>query len=97
MKHDSNEVVMIDVKITKPINSDFIVFRIDDRGPGVDDESKKVLLNRLESGIKIGTGMGLTLVKRIVDRYNGKIVIEDRVPGDYTKGACFMLYIPICP
>ena len=49
MKHDSNEVVMIDVKITKPINSDFIVFRIDDRGPGVDDESKKVLLNRLES------------------------------------------------
>ena len=41
--------------------------------------------------------MGLTLVKRIVDRYNGKIVIEDRVPGDYTKGACFMLYIPICP
>ena len=36
-------------------------------------------------------GLGLSLVKTIVDRYNGKIVIESRVPEDYLKVTNFKL------
>lgn len=92
VKHSPNKIVAVDVKIDR--NDDFVVIKIEDRGPGLDDDSKKALLNRLESGIKAGTGIGLTLVKRIIERYNGKIVIEDRVQGDHSKGVCFLLYIP---
>ena len=41
-----------------------------------------------------GMGIGLTLVKTIMDSYNGKIWIEDRVKGDYTQGSNFILLIP---
>jgi signal transduction histidine kinase len=94
VKHDKSKTVVVDIKIRYLEESNQIVLQVDDRGPGLDAESKKVLLSRMESGFKVRTGMGLTLVKRIIDRYGGRIVLEDRVPGDYTKGACFMLFIP---
>ena len=90
MKHSTDNEVAIEIKVTEEQNS--VKIEIDDRGPGIDNESKKALLNRLESGIKLGSGMGLTLIKRIVERYNGKIEIEDRVPGEYSHGV--IVYIP---
>ena len=38
-------------------------------------------------------GMGLSLVKTIVDKYGGKIWVEDRVNGDYTKGSIFVIVL----
>ncbi|TFG30106.1 PAS domain S-box protein [Candidatus Thorarchaeota archaeon] len=92
MKHGTNRIVTTDIKVEQ--DDDFVIIQIEDRGPGLDDDSKKSLLNRLESGIKAGSGIGLTLVKRIVERYNGRILIEDRVQGDYSQGVRFILYIP---
>jgi PAS domain S-box-containing protein len=95
MKHDTREVISIDISIRKSEDSKFAILQIDDRGPGIDDEIKKSLLTRLESDAKVGAGMGLTLIKRIVDRYGGRLLIEDRVLGDYSKGASFIIYLPI--
>lgn len=39
-------------------------------------------------------GLGLALVKKIIDNYNGKIWVEDRVKGDHSKGNNFVLLIP---
>ena len=39
-------------------------------------------------------GIGLSLVKTIIDSYEGKIWVEDKVKGDYTKGSNFILLIP---
>ena len=39
-------------------------------------------------------GLGLALVKKIIDNYNGKIWVEDRVKGDHSKGSNFVLLIP---
>ena len=38
-------------------------------------------------------GLGLSLVKKIIDNYGGKIWIEDKVKGDYSKGANVILLI----
>ena len=39
-------------------------------------------------------GFGLSLVKKILEGYNGKIWVEDRIQGDYTKGSNFIVLIP---
>ena len=39
-------------------------------------------------------GLGLSLVKKTIDRYNSKIWVEDRIKGDYSKGSNFIILIP---
>jgi signal transduction histidine kinase len=39
-------------------------------------------------------GLGLSLVKKTIDRYNGKIWVEDKVKGDCSKGSNFIILIP---
>ena len=40
-------------------------------------------------------GLGLSLVKKIIDLYHGDIWVEDRVKGDYKQGSKFVVLIPI--
>lgn len=39
-------------------------------------------------------GLGLSLVKKIINSYNGKIWVEDRFKGDFKKGSNFIFLIP---
>ena len=41
-----------------------------------------------------GKGLGLYLVRTLVHDFQGKIWVEDRVPGDHTKGARFVVMLP---
>jgi signal transduction histidine kinase len=43
---------------------------------------------------RTGSGTGLYLAKRIVNRYGGRIWIEDRVPGNPAKGARLVIILP---
>ena len=38
--------------------------------------------------------MGLSLVKRIIESYEGEIWVEDRIIGDHSKGSNFIILIP---
>ena len=42
-------------------------------------------------GVKVGTGLALSIVHRIVDEHNGKIEVESKVG----EGATFRLFLPI--
>jgi len=39
-------------------------------------------------------GLGLSLVKFIIDSYNGDILVKNKVRGNYTKGSNFIIFIP---
>jgi len=41
-----------------------------------------------------GIGLGLSLVKIIIEMYGGEIRVEDRIKGDHTKGSNFIVLIP---
>jgi signal transduction histidine kinase len=41
-----------------------------------------------------GLGIGLSIVKIIVTSYKGQVWVEDKVPGDYSKGSNFIVQLP---
>ena len=67
-----------------------------DNGIGISDYRKN---NIFERGSRKrykskGMGLGLSLVRKIIDTYNGDIWVEDRVKGDYKQGSNFVVLIP---
>jgi signal transduction histidine kinase len=69
---------------------------VEDDGPGIPDGLKETLFDRLNLSTTRarGKGFGLCLIKMLVDDYNGKFWVEDRVQGDHTKGARFVVMLP---
>jgi signal transduction histidine kinase len=69
---------------------------VEDNGGGIPDELKAAVFQRLKrgkTGAK-GTGLGLFIVKNLVEGYGGRIELHDRVPGDYSHGTMFEIYLP---
>ncbi|WP_230741976.1 PAS domain S-box protein [Methanooceanicella nereidis] len=75
---------------------EFCMVSIEDNGPGIPDELKDKLFTLYPKGKPrvSGKGLGIYLIKTLVDDFGGKISIEDRVPGDHTKGVRFIIFIP---
>jgi len=98
IRHNKSANVEIIVKISKEQRTGKKYLKIEfmDNGNGVEDDRKKEIFLRgySEKRSVLGMGLGLSLVKNIIDSYKGKIWVEDRVKGDYSKGSNFMVLIP---
>jgi signal transduction histidine kinase len=97
VKH-SRGPVTIDIKIDKTMRDgkNYCMVTIDDNGPGIPDELKKRLFTRFQRGVTGagGKGLGLYLVKSLVESFGGMVWAEDRVPGDPGKGSRFVVLLP---
>lgn len=67
-----------------------IEIAVADEGPGVPSERQAYVFEPFYSTKEIGTGLGLTLVKRYVEGAGGSIRYENRVP----HGAQFVFLLP---
>lgn len=99
IKHSDDENPLNITVLVEPVNStDSTYYKcsVEDNGPGIPDNIKEKLFHRFQRGTTKahGKGLGLYLVRTIVEGYHGHVWVEDRVPGDYTKGARFVILLP---
>jgi PAS domain S-box-containing protein len=97
IKH-SQDIPAINIRLDR-VNEPggtFYMVAIEDNGKGVPDTVKGHIFDRFHRGdTKVkGTGLGLYLVKTLVESYNGRVWVEDRVTGDHTKGSKFIVMLP---
>ncbi|HMK46333.1 MAG TPA: PAS domain-containing sensor histidine kinase [Methanocella sp.] len=99
IKHAIQETpVVIDITISKIREGpkDFFKVTVEDNGPGIPDNMKDRLFTRLHRGKTraTGRGLGLYLVKTLVESFEGRIWVEDRIKGKPFKGAKFIVMLP---
>ena len=92
----SHARVTINLELVQECCGNYYRVSVEDNGPGVPDSFKLKVFNRLlqgDAGAK-GMGLGLYIVKTLVDSFQGRVWVEDRVPGDHRKGAKFVVLLP---
>jgi PAS domain S-box-containing protein len=74
-----NDATHPEVVISVEEADESVRVRVADNGPGIPDEMKDSLFGEGEKGLDSeGTGIGLFLVRSLVDSYGGDVWIEDR-------------------
>lgn len=107
VKYDDHDEVVIDVIVdyVDMGGKKYARVRVVDRGVGIPDDLKPKVFSkgfrdahRMERPIlqkAKGAGMGLSLVKSLIDRYGGKIWVENRVYADHSMGSVFNVILPL--
>jgi two-component system, OmpR family, phosphate regulon sensor histidine kinase PhoR len=86
-----------DVHITTGIEDGFVYVDVTDKGVGISEENQKKVFDkffRVTSGLvhnTKGTGLGLTLVKHIIDAHKGDIDLKSKL----WEGSSFILKFPL--
>ena len=70
--------------------SDFVQVRFEDKGPGIEQANKPRIFNPFYTSRAKGMGLGLSIVKGIIDAHKG-VIFESGKPG---KGAKFTILLP---
>ncbi|CAJ38171.1 sensor histidine kinase [Methanocella arvoryzae] len=98
VKHSTGDVTIdIYVRSTEKLSKPFWEIAIEDDGPGIPDAVKPRLFARFQRGTTKakGRGLGLFIVRTLAERFGGSVTMEDRVPGDHTKGSRFIVTLPV--
>ena len=88
IEHNPNEEKKVWVDLTE-VDHGYIV-SIADNGKGIPDTLKTSIF---DTSRRFG-GLGLHTAQFIVEKYNGRIEVHDRVIDDSTQGAEFRIWIP---
>ncbi|MCK8518899.1 PAS domain S-box protein [Methanoculleus sp. 7T] len=82
--------VRITVKM-EDYDGENVLVSVEDTGPGIPDGMKESIFHRFERGwvAGCGDGLGLFIVRTLIERYGGTVRVEDRVEGRPDLGAAF--------
>ena len=71
--------------------NNFVVFKVEDNGIGLDQDELKVLFDPFYTNKKGGVGLGLTTTQNIINAHQGRI----EVASAKGKGTTFNIFIPV--
>jgi signal transduction histidine kinase/CheY-like chemotaxis protein len=82
-----------DILVSTELTSDEINIKITDSGIGISTSEQKLIFNNFFSSKKtaLGTGLGLGIVKRILEDHQGGIAVESKI----NEGSSFLVTLPI--
>ncbi|MDB5528425.1 MAG: iron-binding protein [Devosia sp.] len=73
------------IEITASVRMARLSLSIADRGPGIADDDKDMVQERFKRGAnsaaKVGSGLGLSIVKRVTEAHGGSLALQDRPGG----------------
>jgi len=97
VKYNDNIIADIFIRISEIVEENIPVIKIEfiDNGVGISATRKSLIFTKRfkKDSLSKGMGIGLTLIKKIVDSFKGRVWVEDRVKGDHSKGSNFILTI----
>ena len=88
--HDPEGTIGIRTYIPTEIRGPWVAVEVTDTGAGVDQDKKQLIFQPFYSGRVKGMGLGLSIVKGIIDAHGGQIR-EEGHPG---QGAKFVILLP---
>lgn len=98
VRHNQSPIIEIIIKFSTIYESkkNYLKIEFIDNGIGIENSRRKTIFTREYKNYDFlgGLGLGLSLTGKIIESYNGKIWIEDRIRGDYEKGSNFVILIP---
>jgi signal transduction histidine kinase len=86
-----------DITVAAMVEPPWVRLTVADRGPGIPPEHRRELFSRfvypVSEGDKVpyGVGLGLSVVKAVVEAQGGQVGVEDRPGG----GAVFWFTLPV--
>lgn len=93
VKFQYGDTVKMDIFLENA--DDEVRLDICDHGIGIPDDQKDQVFDRFVKGSDYGySGIGLSLVRELVNRYDGTIQVLDRIEGKPESGARFKITLP---
>ncbi len=91
IKYNDKERGQVKIAITS--NKNYHVFSVQDNGLGINDRNRDKIFNmfqKFDTKGKSSSGIGLAIVKKIVELYRGKVSLKSKVG----EGSTFYFYLP---
>lgn len=79
------------VEISHVVDAHAVTILVEDRGPGFRDDDLTRIFEPFFTRRRDGTGLGLSLVRRIVEEHNGRVMATNREGG----GAAVLVSLPV--
>lgn len=97
IEYNEQSPIKIQINISRLVknNEKMIKIEMKDNGIGIDDNLKSEIFekSKLYSRRKMGRGIGLSLVSKIIKSYDGKIWVENRKEGNSSLGSNFVILL----
>jgi len=90
---DDRPEKQLKIRVETDKASSSVLVSIEDTGCGISEELSQKIFTPYFTGKKNGTGLGLPIVKNIVEQHMGKIAVHSEVG----KGTTFTVRLPIAP